>query len=117
MIADGLIRHQQKPAAAMGATCATILCPSLAEERQELIGGATNIVFEGMGKRGLIDTAIGLVPVHGAVVGVGGGADVSDAFRTISKQVSIVKSVFFTMPECSAAIGAPWAEAASARNP
>jgi threonine dehydrogenase-like Zn-dependent dehydrogenase len=107
IVAD-LNRHQEARAAAMGATGFAISGPGLAEELHGLIGGAPDIVFECVGKRGLIDAAIGLVRIHGTVVGVGlcVGGDVWDAFRAISKEVNIVMSVFFTMPEFSAAIDA-----------
>ena len=109
IVAD-LNRHQEARAAAVGATGFAISGPGLADELQGLIGGAPDIVFECVGKRGLIDAAIGLVQVqvHGTVVGAGlcVGGDVWDAFRAIPKEVSIVMSVFFTMAEFSAAIDA-----------
>ncbi len=107
IVAD-LNRHQEARAAAMGATGFAISGSGLAEELPDLIGGAPDIVFECVGKRGLIDAAIGLVRLHGTVVGVGlcVGGDEWDAFRAISKEVSIVMSVFFNMAEFSAAIDA-----------
>ena len=82
--------------------------PGLAQDCQDLIGGTPDIAFECVGKRGLIDAAIGLVRAQGTVVGVGlcVGGDVWDAFRAISKEVRIVMSVFFSMAEFSVAIDA-----------
>lgn len=107
IVAD-LNRHQQARAAAMGATGFSISGPGLAEELQGLIGGAPDMVFECVGKRRLINAAIGLVRIHGTVVGVGlcVGGDEWDAFCAIFKEVSIVMSVFFNMAEFSAAIDA-----------
>jgi 2-desacetyl-2-hydroxyethyl bacteriochlorophyllide A dehydrogenase len=99
IVAD-LTAHQQDRAAAMGATGFALSGPGL--------GGAPDIVFECVGKRGLIDFAVSLVRIHGTVVGVGlcVGGDEWDAFRAISKEVSILMSVFFNMHEFSAAIDA-----------
>ena len=107
ILAD-LNRHRETWAAAMGATRFALSGRGLAEELQGLIGGAPDIVFACVGKLGLIDAAIGLVRIHGTIVGVGlcVGGDVWDAFRAISKAVSIVMSVFFNIAEFSAAIDA-----------
>ncbi len=92
----------------MGATGFAMSGPGLGDEITGLIGGAPDIVFECVGKRGLIDFAVSLVCIHGMVVGVGlcVGGDEWDAFRAISKEVSILMSVFFNRHEFSAAIDA-----------
>lgn len=107
IVAD-LTPHQRDRAAAMGATGFAISGPGLGSDVADMIGGPPDIVFECVGKRGLIDFAISLVRVHGTIVGVGlcVGGDEWDAFRAISKEVSIVMSVFFSMHEFSAAIDA-----------
>jgi threonine dehydrogenase-like Zn-dependent dehydrogenase len=107
IVAD-LTAHQQDRAAAMGATGFAISGPGLGDEVAAMIGGPPDIVFECVGKRGLIDFAVSLVRIHGTVVGVGlcVGGDEWDAFRAISKEVSILMSVFFNMHEFSAAIDA-----------
>ena len=71
-------------------------------------GGAPDIVFECVGKRGLIDFACRLVRPHGTVVGVGlcVGGDEWDPFAALSKEIQIVFAVFFTMAEFEAALEA-----------
>ena len=67
-----------------------------------------DIVFECVGKRGLIDFACRLVRVHGTVVGVGlcVGGDEWDPFAALSKEIQIVFAVFFTMAEFETALDA-----------
>lgn len=71
-------------------------------------GGAPDIVFECVGKIGLIDHCIDLVRPHGTVcvLGLCVGTDTLDSFRAISKEVNIVMSVFFNMHEFTTAIDA-----------
>ena len=66
-----------------------------------MIGRQPDIVFECVGKKGLIDFACRLVRVHGTVVGVGlcVGGDEWDPFAALSKEIQIVFAVFFTMAE------------------
>ncbi|TNC47604.1 zinc-binding dehydrogenase [Rubellimicrobium rubrum] len=107
ILAD-LNRHQAGRAAAMGATGFAISGPGLAEDFAAQAGGMPDIVFECVGKRGLIDQAIRLVRVHGTVVGVGlcVGGDTWDPFAALSKEVRITMSAFFNMPEFATAIDA-----------
>ena len=69
---------------------------------------APDIVFECVGKQGLIDFACRLVRVHGTVVGVGlcVGGDEWDPFAALSKEIQVVFAVFFTMAEFETAIEA-----------
>ena len=71
-------------------------------------GAQPDIVFECVGKRGLIDFACRLVRVHGTVVGVGlcVGGDEWDPFAALSKEIQIVFAVFFTMAEFETALEA-----------
>ena len=73
-----------------------------------MLGGKPDIVFECVGKRGLIDFACRLVRVHGTVVGVGlcVGGDEWDPFAAISKEIQIIFAVFFTMAEFATALDA-----------
>jgi (R,R)-butanediol dehydrogenase/meso-butanediol dehydrogenase/diacetyl reductase len=70
IVAD-LNRHQEARAAALGATGFALSGPGLAEEVETLIGGAPDIVFECVGKRGLIAFATDLVRPRGTIVEVG----------------------------------------------
>lgn len=107
IVAD-LNRHQEARAAALGATGFAVSGPGLGEEAASLAGGAPDIVFECVGKRGLLDACVGLVRPRGTIVSVGlcVGGDEWDLFRALSKEVSVITSVFFTMHEFSAAIDA-----------
>ena len=107
VVAD-LNRHQQDRAAAIGATGFALSGPGLAAEFREHAGSAPDIVFECVGKRGLIDFACRLVRVHGTVIGVGlcVGGDEWDPFAALSKEIRIVFAVFFTMPEFETALEA-----------
>jgi (R,R)-butanediol dehydrogenase/meso-butanediol dehydrogenase/diacetyl reductase len=107
VVAD-LHRHQEERAAAVGATGFAISGPKLDGELKEMIGGPPDIVFECVGKEGLIDFACRLVRVHGTVVGVGlcVGGDEWDPFAALSKEIQVVFAVFFTMAEFTTAIDA-----------
>ena len=107
IVAD-LNRHQEARAQAVGATGFALSDTGLAGEFERQTGGAPDIVFECVGKRGLIDAACRLVRRHGTVIGVGlcVGGDEWDPFAALSKEIQIVFAVFFTMAEFEAAIEA-----------
>ena len=107
VVAD-LNRHQEARAAAVGATGFAISGPDLAAEVRDQIGAQPDIVFECVGKRGLIAFACSLVRVHGTVVGVGlcVGGDEWDPFAALSKEIQVVFSAFFTMSEFERALDA-----------
>jgi len=107
VVAD-LNRHQEVRAATIGATGFALSGPSLEAEAQAMMGARPDIVFECVGKKGLIDFACRLVRVHGTVVGVGlcVGGDEWDPFAALSKEIQIVFAVFFTMAEFETAIEA-----------
>ncbi|UVC09421.1 alcohol dehydrogenase catalytic domain-containing protein [Rhizobium sp. TH2] len=107
IVAD-LGRHQEARAAALGATGFALSGPGLADEFQDKAGGAPDIVFECVGKRGLIDFACRLVRTHGTVVGVGlcVGGDEWNPFAALSKEINVVFAVFFNMAEFETALEA-----------
>ena len=107
VVAD-LNLHQRDRALALGATGFAISDTTLAQTFADTAKAPPDIVFECVGKRGLIDAAIGLVRVHGTVVGVGlcTGGDQWDAFRALSKEVTITMSAFFNMHEFACALDA-----------
>jgi (R,R)-butanediol dehydrogenase/meso-butanediol dehydrogenase/diacetyl reductase len=107
VVAD-LTRHQEQRAASMGATGFALSGPGLDAEVQAMTGARPDIVFECVGKKGLIDFACRLVRVHGTVVGVGlcVGGDEWDPFAALSKEIQIIFAVFFTMAEFETAIEA-----------
>lgn len=107
IVAD-LGRHQEARAAALGATGFALSGPGLGDAFGELTGAAPDIVFECVGKRGLIDFACRLVRQHGTVVGVGlcVGGDQWDPFAALSKEITVVFAVFFNMAEFETALEA-----------
>ena len=107
IVAD-INRHQEDRAAAIGATGFALSGPGLADDFRTLTGGSPDIVFECVGKRGLIDFACRLVRTHGTVVGVGlcVGGDDWDPFAALSKEIKVVFAVFFNMAEFETALGA-----------
>lgn len=107
IVAD-INRHQEERAAAIGATGFALSGPGLAEEFRQATGGAPDIVFECVGKRGLIDFSCRLVRTHGTVVAVGlcVGGDEWDPFAAISKEIQVIFAVFFNMAEFETALGA-----------
>lgn len=107
VVAD-INRHQEGRALATGATGFALSGPGLAAEFQHQTGAPPDIVFECVGKRGLIDFACRLVRVHGTVVGVGlcVGGDEWDPFAALSKEIRVVFAAFFGMSEFEMALEA-----------
>jgi (R,R)-butanediol dehydrogenase/meso-butanediol dehydrogenase/diacetyl reductase len=107
VVAD-INRHQEGRALAIGATGFALSGPGLAAEFQDHTGAPPDIVFECVGKRGLIDFACRLVRVHGTVVGVGlcVGGDEWDPFAALSKEIQVVFAAFFGMSEFEMALEA-----------
>jgi threonine dehydrogenase-like Zn-dependent dehydrogenase len=103
-----LHRHQETRAMELGASAFFEAGPDLVAQVSSQLGGAPDIVFECVGKPGLIDHCIAHVRPRGTVVVLGlcTATDHFDAFRAISKEVRIVMSVFFNMQEFGCAIDA-----------
>jgi 2-desacetyl-2-hydroxyethyl bacteriochlorophyllide A dehydrogenase len=101
-------QYQAERARALGASVFLTADEDLAAQARNHLGGEPDLVFECVGKPGLIDHCIGLVRPRGTVVVLGlcTARDHFDAFRAISKEVRIVMSVFFNMREFHTAIDA-----------
>ncbi|PWE27629.1 Zn-dependent alcohol dehydrogenase [Pararhodobacter marinus] len=108
VVAADLARHQEERAGSLGATGFVQSGPDMATRVAEACGGAPDIVFECVGKVGLIDHCIELVRPRGTVcvLGLCTGTDRMDSFRAISKEVTIIMSVFFDMHEFRTSIEA-----------
>ena len=106
VIAADLHDFQRDRAADLGATGFVTSTSDMPARVAEACGGAPDIVFECVGKKGLIDFACQLVRVQGKVVGVGlcVGGDEWDPFAALSKELTIVMSAFFNMREFETAI-------------
>ena len=89
--------HQRERALALGATDFALSGERLAENLADLCGGAPDIVFECVGKRGLLQAATEAVRLQGKVIGVGLciGGDEWDPFVALSKEVELIFAVFF----------------------
>ncbi len=89
--------HQRERALALGATDFVFSGDKLSENLADACGGAPDIVFECVGKRGLLGAAAAAVRLQGTVVGVGLciGGDDWDPFVALCKEVSLLFSVFF----------------------
>lgn len=105
VVAD-LTRHQEQRAAAVGATGFAVSGPGLDADVHKMIGGKPDIVFECVGKKGLIDFACRLVRNRGKVIAVGlcVGGDEWDPFAVIHKEIEVVFAVFFNMAEFATAL-------------
>ncbi|MFT3975196.1 MAG: alcohol dehydrogenase catalytic domain-containing protein [Amaricoccus sp.] len=89
--------HQRARALALGATGFALSGDGLAANLADACGGAPDIVFECVGKRGLLQAAAEAVRLQGKVVGVGLciGGDTWDPFIALSKEIDLLFSVFF----------------------
>jgi threonine dehydrogenase-like Zn-dependent dehydrogenase len=89
--------HQRERAMALGATGFAISDENLAETLADRCGGAPDILFECVGKRGLLGAAANAVRLQGTVVGVGLciGGDEWDPFVALTKEINLLFSVFF----------------------
>lgn len=98
--------HQKSRAESLGATGFAISGPDLRQDFSEQTGGPPDIVFECVGKKGLIAFACALARVQGTIVGVGlcVGGDEWDPFAVLSKELVIVMSAFFSMREFEVAL-------------
>ena len=89
--------HQRDRALALGATDFALSGDRLAENLADLCDGPPDIVFECVGKPGLLQAASEAVRLQGKVIGVGLciGGDTWDPFIALSKEIDLVFSVFF----------------------
>lgn len=101
-------RHQEERAMELGASCFLTAGKDLVTRLKEQLGDEPDIVFECVGKPGLIDDCVGLVRPRGTVLVLGlcTARDHMDSFKAITKEVNITMSVFFDMHEFATAIQA-----------
>jgi (R,R)-butanediol dehydrogenase/meso-butanediol dehydrogenase/diacetyl reductase len=99
---------QEARAHELGATAFFGKRERLVDDVNAALQGPPDIVFECVGRPGLIAQAVEHVRPRGTIVllGLCTSADSFVPFRALSKEVRIVTSVFFTMPEFCAAIDA-----------
>ena len=99
---------QAERAMSLGATGFVVSDEEVAGKVTAACDGAPDIVFECVGRPGMIDHCISLVRPRGKVVVLGlcTSPDHMDSFRAISKEVTIIMSVFFNMHEFANSIDA-----------
>ncbi|MBR0687807.1 alcohol dehydrogenase catalytic domain-containing protein [Bradyrhizobium manausense] len=106
IVVTDLHRHQDERALELGATAFLESGPELAQRLNNACAGPPDIVFECVGKPGLIDHCIDLVRPRGTVLVLGlcTAPDHLNSFRAISKEVNVIMSVFFDMHEFASAV-------------
>lgn len=89
--------HQRDRALALGATGFALSGKELTANLADACDGAPDIVFECVGKPGLLQAAAEAVRPQGKVIGVGLciGGDEWDPFVALSKEIDLLFSVFF----------------------
>jgi threonine dehydrogenase-like Zn-dependent dehydrogenase len=89
--------HQRDRALALGATDFVLSGARLAENLAETCGGPPDMIFECVGKRGLLQAATEAVRLQGRVIAVGLciGGDNWDPFVALSKEIDLIFTVFF----------------------
>ncbi|CAN7554438.1 alcohol dehydrogenase catalytic domain-containing protein [Pararhizobium sp. LjRoot255] len=103
-----LHHYQEARAMELGASAFIAADPAQAANIEAALGGPPDIVFECVGKPGLVDHCISLVRPRGKIVVLGlcTVRDHLDSFRAITKEVTVIMSVFFNMHEFTTAIDA-----------
>ncbi len=103
-----LFTYQEDRASEMGATSFFGGTEGLAEKVNAALGGYPDIVFECVGKPGMVSSSIALVRPRGTVVllGLCTAADSFIPFEAVNKEVRIQTSAFFHEQEFCAAIDA-----------
>ena len=99
---------QQQRALGMGADVFVVDPADPVGSAEHALGGKADVVFECVGIPGLIDQAVQQVKNRGTVLllGLCARPDPIDSFAMLSKEVRLVTSAFFTVPEYRAALEA-----------
>lgn len=97
---------QRKRALGMGADAFVVDPQDPVGSAEQGLGGKADVVFECVGIPGLIDQAVQQVRNRGTVLllGLCTRPDPIDSFAMLSKEVRLVTSAFFTVPEYQAAL-------------
>ncbi|MWV27210.1 alcohol dehydrogenase catalytic domain-containing protein [Aurantiacibacter rhizosphaerae] len=99
---------QQSRALEMGADIFVVDPENPVESAKQGLGREADVVFECVGIPGLIDQAVSQVRPDGTIVllGLCTKPDTLNTFAMLSKQVRLITSAFFTVPEYQAALSA-----------
>jgi len=101
VVVTDLNDFQEDRAREMGATAFFATSPDIVEKVNAALGGPPDIVFECVGKPGVLAQCIEHVRIRGTVVVLGlcTAPDIFIPFRAVSKEVCIQTSAFFDYPE------------------
>ena len=99
---------QESRALGMGADVFVVDPENPVESAEQGLGGKADIVFECVGLPGLIDQAVSQVKPQGTILllGLCTKPDTLHTFPMLSKEVKLVTSAFFTVPEYETALTA-----------
>jgi (R,R)-butanediol dehydrogenase/meso-butanediol dehydrogenase/diacetyl reductase len=100
--------HQQERALEMGADIFVVDPSDPVGSAEKALGGKADIVFECVGIPGLIEQAVSQVRNRGTILllGLCTRPDTFNSFAMLSKEVRLVTSAFFTVPEYQASLDA-----------
>lgn len=100
--------HQQQRALDMGADAFVVDPADPVGSAERALGGKADIVFECVGIPGLIAQAVEQVRNRGTILllGLCTRPDTFNSFAMLNKEVRLVTSAFFTMPEYQASLSA-----------
>jgi (R,R)-butanediol dehydrogenase/meso-butanediol dehydrogenase/diacetyl reductase len=100
--------YQSDLAHRVGATAFVTVQEDMVAKVNGVLGGEPDIVFECVGRPGILSQALEHVRVHGKIVilGLCTALDSFVPFRAVSKEVTFIASAFFKMHEYEAALDA-----------
>lgn len=106
VVMQDITRHQETRALAMGATGFAVDPADPVGSAERALGGKADVVFECVGRPGLIAQAVNQVRNRGTILllGLCTAPDTFNSFAMLSKEVRLITSAFFTRGEYEAAL-------------
>lgn len=108
VVVQDIARFQEQRAQDMGADAFVVDPADPVGSAERALGGKADIVFECVGVPGLIAQAVDQVRPRGTILllGLCTRPDTFNSFAMLSKEVKLVTSAFFTVPEYEASLAA-----------
>ena len=108
VVVQDIARFQEQRALDMGADAFVVDPADPVGSAERALGGKADIVFECVGVPGLIAQAVDQVRPRGTILllGLCTRPDTFNSFAMLSKEVKLVTSAFFTVPEYEASLAA-----------
>jgi (R,R)-butanediol dehydrogenase / meso-butanediol dehydrogenase / diacetyl reductase len=118
VVVQDITDFQRDRALAMGASGFSVDVADPIGNAERVLGGKADVVFECVGLPGLIEQAISQVRNRGTILllGLCTRPDTFNSFAMLQKEVRLVTSAFFTLPEFQAALDVLNAGAAEPRH-